>query len=205
MIGSPVLNNKREVFPVIKEDHMDSGAKNYRRFLDGDNDAFTDLVREFWDGLALYLSKFVESFAVAEEIAEEAFIKIYVDKPKFSGKSSFKTWLYAIGRYTANHYIRKKSNLSEPSIDDFYDISDGEDIEKRHIRSDEKRIIHQAMDKLNDDYKRVLYLIYFEGFSTSETAEIMKKTERQIYNLVFRSKEKLRKILIEEGFEYEDI
>ncbi len=184
---------------------MDSGTKNYRRFLDGDKDAFTDLIREYWDGLALYLSKFVESFAVAEEIAEEAFLKIYVDKPKFSEKSTFKTWLYAIGRNTANHYVRKKSNLSEPSIDDFYDISDGDDIEKRHIRSDQKRIVHQAMEKLNDEYRKVLYLVYFEGFNTSETADIMKKSERQVYNLVYRSKEKLRQILIEEGFEYEDI
>lgn len=184
---------------------MDSGAKNYRRFLEGDKDAFTDLIREFWDGLALYLNKYVESFAVAEEIAEETFMKLYVEKPRFSEKSSFKTWLYSVGRFTANHYVRKRSNLSAPSIDDFYDVSDKEDIEQRHIRAEDRRSLHRAMEKLSGDYRRVLYLIYFENFDTSETAKIMKKTERQIYNLVYRSKEKLKELLEKEGFEYEDI
>ena len=87
---------------------MDNGANNYRRFIEGDKDSFTELVAEYWDGLTLYLSGFTENFAEAEEIAEETFLKIYIEKPIFSEKSSFKTWIFSVGRNTASHIIRKR-------------------------------------------------------------------------------------------------
>ena len=45
------------------------------------------------DGLVLYLSSLVCNISLAEEVMEETFVKLYVKKPKFKGKSSFKTWL----------------------------------------------------------------------------------------------------------------
>ena len=70
---------------------MDNGASSYRRFLEGDRNSFTELVTEYWDGLTLYLNSFAENTAEAEELAEETFLKLYTDRPVFSGKSSFKT------------------------------------------------------------------------------------------------------------------
>ena len=96
---------------------MDNGAISYSRFLEGDRQSFTELVKEYWDGLTLYLTGFVESFPEAEEIAEETFLKLYTDKPKFSGKSLFKTWLYGIGRNTALYHLRKKRKIKETNID----------------------------------------------------------------------------------------
>jgi RNA polymerase sigma-70 factor (ECF subfamily) len=61
------------------------------------------------------------------------------------------------------------------------------------------------LEKLNDDYRQVLYLIYFENFSNTETAKIMGRSERQIRNLLYRAKESLRNILEREGFRYEEI
>ncbi|MEG2054593.1 MAG: sigma factor-like helix-turn-helix DNA-binding protein, partial [Oscillospiraceae bacterium] len=53
--------------------------------------------------------------------------------------------------------------------------------------------------QLPPDYKEVLYLLYFENLSYKEAAEIMKKTEKQIANLVCRGKLALRPILEKEG------
>ncbi len=182
---------------------MDNGANNYRRFIEGDKDSFTELVAEYWDGLTLYLSGFTENFAEAEEIAEETFLKIYIEKPIFSEKSSFKTWIFSVGRNTASHIIRKRHKNA--SIDDFYDISDKIDIEKNHIRSEYRKLIHDQLRKLNSDYRQVLYLVYFENFSNTETAEIMNKSERQVRNLLYRAKGALKSLLEKEGFEYEEL
>ena len=184
---------------------MDNGANSYRRFLEGDRDSFTELVTEYWDGLTLYLSGFAENIAEAEELSEETFLKIYTDRPEFSGKSTFKTWLFAVGRNTATHIIRKRRKNYEPSIDDFYDISDGTDIEKNHIQEENKKLICKQMEKLNPDYRQVLYLVYYENFSNAETAVIMKKSERQIRNLLYRAKGALKTLLEKEGFEYEEL
>ena len=44
---------------------MDNCASSYRRFLEGDRNSFTELVKEYWDGLTLYLNSFAESIAEA--------------------------------------------------------------------------------------------------------------------------------------------
>ena len=184
---------------------MDNGASSYRRFLDGDRNSFTELVAEYWDGLTLYLSSFTDTITEAEEFAEEVFLRLYADKPEFSGRSSFKTWLYAIGRNTALNMLRKRRKVHEMPLDNFYDVSDKEDIERIHIHDENKKLLYNAMEKIYGDYKQVLYLVYFENFGVAETAEIMHKNKRQIGNLLYRAKAALKKILEKEGFEYEEL
>ena len=184
---------------------MDNGASSYRRFLDGDKNALIDIIEDYRRGLILFLNNITGDFCLAEELAEETLLKLYVDRPKFSGKSSFKSWLYSIGRNTAVDHIRKASKLDEVPVDDFYEVADMEDIERNYIKSEDKKQLLRALEKLNDDYRQVLYLIYFENFSNTETAKIMGRSERQIRNLLYRSKESLRNILEREGFRYEGI
>ena len=184
---------------------MDNGASSYRRFLSGDKTGLIDLISDYREGLVLYLSSFIGTFCTAEEIAEETFLKLYVDKPKFSEKCSFKTWLYTIGKNLAVDHMRKFSKQREVPLDDMYDVSDRENIENNHIRSEDKRQLLRAMKQLKEEYRQVLYLVYFENFSNTEAAAIMGKSERQIRNLLYRSKETLRKILEKEGFSYEGI
>lgn len=184
---------------------MDNGANSYRRFLEGDTNAIIDIIADYREGLVLFINSIVNDFCTAEEIAEDTFVKICADKPDFSGKCSFKTWLFTIGKNAAINSMKKKSRHSEVPIDDFYSIADKEDIEQNYIRDEDKRHLLRALEKLNDDYRQVLYLVYFENFSNTETAKIMKKSERQIRNLLYRSKESLRNILEKEGFRYEGI
>ena len=72
---------------------MDNGESSYRRFLSGDKDGLAEVMIIYRDGLVLYLSSLVCNISLAEEVMEETFVKLYVKKPKFKGKSSFKTWL----------------------------------------------------------------------------------------------------------------
>ena len=80
---------------------MDNGESSYRRFLAGDDNGMVELVHEFRDGLMLYLRSYTDDISSAEDCVQDTFIKLAVKKPRFNGKSSFKTWLYTIGRNIA--------------------------------------------------------------------------------------------------------
>ncbi len=184
---------------------MDNGASSYRRFLSGDNEGMSELIRDYKDGLTLYINRFVNDICTAEELMEETFVELVVKKPKYSGKSTFKTWLYSVGRYVAMDYFKHSSRYTHVSVAEHYSLSDEEDIEKNYIKAEERIMLHRALKKLNPDYGQVLYLIFFEEFDNAEAAEIMKKSKRQIENLIYRAKKALRSELEKEGFVYEGL
>ena len=184
---------------------MDYGESSYRRFLSGDKEGLADVMKMYRDGLVLYLSSLVCSIDLAEELMEETFVKLYVSKPKFKGKSSFKTWLYSIARFTAVDYLRKHSNVSHSSLDNVDSVAGSENLEGNIIKSEEKRILHRAIRKLKPEYEQALYLTYFEDFSNRETASIMKKTEKQVRDILYHARKTLKAELIKEGFVYEKL
>jgi RNA polymerase sigma-70 factor (ECF subfamily) len=184
---------------------MDNGVSSYRRFLSGDKDGLVDIIRTHRDGLTLYIFSIVGNMDIAEEIMEDTFVKIYVKKPKYSEKSSFKTWLYSIGKHTATDYIRKKTRISIISYDSIIDISNEENMEHSFVKSEDNITLHKAMQRLKPDYEQVLYLVFFEQFSSDETAKVMNKTNRQIRNLLYNAKKALKAELEKEGFVYENL
>ena len=184
---------------------MDNGASSYRRFLAGDNEGLAEIVREYSDGLIFYINSYVQNISLAEEIMEDVFVEIALKRPKYKEKSSFKTWLYAIARYTSIDCLKKKSRYYDTPVDEMHNISDEQDLEKSYIREERKILLHKVIVRLVPDYQQVLYLIFFENFSNSEAAKILKKSDKQMKNLVFRAKQALKKELEKEGFEYEEL
>ncbi len=185
---------------------MDNGASSYRRFLDGDDKGLTEIVRDYKDGLILYLNGFVNNISVAEELMEETFFKIITRKPRFTAKHSFKTWLYTIGRNVAIDYLRHNSKQSGIPLDDIEDyLKDEYYLEKMYIIEERKIAVHKALRKLHPEYRQVLWLLYFEDFSNTDAATIMKKNARQMKNLVYRAKSALKSELDKEGFIYEEL
>ncbi len=116
---------------------MDNGASSYRRFRDnGDVHGLDEIIIEYSDGLILYLTSIVGNIQMAEELAEDTFVLLGTKKPKFREKSSFKTWLYTIGRNIAIDYLRKYSkktciSLEETSEMIYDEISVEEDYFKK--------------------------------------------------------------------------
>ena len=184
---------------------MDNGASSYRRFLEGDDNGLVEIIRLYNDGLTLYLNSFVKSILTADELSEETFVRIGVRKPYFSGKSSFKTWLYAIGRNIAIDYLRKTSKIGTICIDDCAEQADEEILEKSFLKDEQKILLHQAMHQLKPEYAQVLWLIYFEEFTAKEAAKVMKKSVHSIENLVSRARHSLKSELEKGGFVYENL
>ncbi len=178
---------------------MKKDAENYLLFLDGDENGFIEIVREYKDGLILFINSFVHDIHISEEAADEVFLRLYVRKPHYKAEYSFKTWLYAIAKNTAINYVKKlKKGLVSP-IEDYYYISDEKDIEADYIRNEENVQLHEAVKSLKAEYAQVLWLIFFENMTEEETAEIMGKSRKQIYNLTYRAKQALREELEKRG------
>ncbi len=184
---------------------MDNGASSYRRFLDGDDKGIVELVGDYKDGLILYLNGYVNNIFIAEDLAEDTFFKLMVKKPKYSGKSTFKSWLYAIGRNVAIDFIRHNSKLLDTPIEDMENyLTEEESFERAYIKEEHKITVHKVLSKLAPDYRAVLWLVFFEGLSSKEAATALKKNDRQIKNLLYRAKQSLKSELEKEGFIYEE-
>ena len=184
---------------------MDNGASSYRRFLDGDDNGITQIVENYKDGLILYLNGYVNNIFIAEELTEDTFFRLVIKKPKYSGKSTFKSWLYAIGRNVAVDYIRHNSKILNVPIDDVENyLIEEQNLEQSYIKEENKLVVNKALNELIPEYRNVLWLTYFEEFSNKETAIILKKTERQIKNLLYRARKALKSKLEKEGFEYDE-
>ena len=183
---------------------MDNGAGSYHRFLAGDDEGLYEIIKRYRTGLILYLNSFVQDIHTAAELTEDTFSELEVKCHKYSEKSSFKTWLYAIGRNITIKYLRKHSKLSIVPLESQKHLADEKSIESNYIKSEQKRTVHKALHSLRSEYRQVLYLSFFEEFSNAETAMIMKKTKRQVESLLYNAKQALRSELERSGFEYEE-
>ncbi len=182
---------------------MDHGAGSYRRFLNGDDSGMVDLIREYKDGLMLYLNSFTENLTLAEDCVQETFIRLAIKKPKFRGNSSFKTWLYTIGRNVAIDCLRKQKNPLP--LDEIAELADLHDLEQEYLREERKIAVHKAIRKLKPDYQQVIILAYFEEFSNQEIAGMMRKTRKQTENLLYNARKALKSELEKEGVSDENL
>ncbi len=138
---------------------MDNGASSYRRFLDGDEGGIVEIIRDYKDGLILYLNGFVQNM-----------------------------------------------KMIPVSYEDLQRIeSEEEGLEISYLKEEQKIMLHRAMGKLNSDYQQVLYLSFFEDFDNGQIAAVMKKSKRQVENLIYRAKMSLRSELDKEGFCHEGL
>ena len=185
---------------------MDNGADQYHRFLTGDKNGMTEIIRDYKDGLVFYLNGIVDDPFAAEDLAEDTFVKLVVKKPHFSGKCSFKTWLYTIGRNLALDHLRSASRTTPLSGDDYAGMAtERESIEQTYLREENRITVHRALAKLKPEYRQVLILTYFEELTNAEAGKVMKKSKRQIENLAYRAKQALKQTLLQEGFSYEEL
>jgi RNA polymerase sigma-70 factor (ECF subfamily) len=83
--------------------------------------------------------------------------------------------------------------------------NDEENLEQTYIRSEDKITVHRALSKLKSEYRQVIYLTFFEGLDNKQAAKVMRKSKRQIENLIYRAKMSLKEQLIKEGFSYEEL
>lgn len=175
---------------------MDKAADSYRRFLDGDEQAFEDIMKELFRGLVFFIDGFVRDPHTAEDIAIDVFSDLIVHKHRFNFKVSLKTYLYMLGRSRALDHLRHRKVLTFVELSAANALADDATALEALVLADQrKRHIHSAMEKLPEDMRVAIHLIYFEEMTYDEAAKIMKKNRKQVDNLLYRAKKELRSLL----------
>jgi len=185
---------------------QDRGAESYRRFLQGSDEGLVELVREYKDGLILFMTRYVKDLYVAEELTEDIFFKLMTRKPRFDERSSFKTWLYTIGRNSAIDYIRRFHRASPVDGECLQKMQDEEaELERAYLKAEQKIIVNHILQQLAPEYARVLHLRYFEELDNEQVAVVMRISNQQARNMLYRARQKLKTELEKAGFEYEEL
>ncbi len=179
---------------------MDNGASSYRRFIDGDESAFDEIIKELFDNLVFFINRYVHDIHAAEDIAIDAFSDLVVNKHRYNFKVTLKTYLFMLGRSRALNYIK------HCKVIDFVELAEADNasseqktLEEIVLADERKRVVNNALNSLPDDMRVVIHLIYFEELSYDEAAKIMKKNRKQVDNLLYRAKKELRITLGKDG------
>ena len=175
---------------------MDKIAATYRRFLDGDQNAFDEIIKSQFDKLMFFIDRYVHDIRVAEDIAIDSFAELKTRKSGYNFKISLKAYLFAMGRIKAMKYIKNQSFVDVLDFDNSLTTAEDEDqLKQAVLNSDNKWIVNSALDRLSDDMRIAVHLVYFEDMSYAQAAFVMGKSIKEIDNLVFRAKSSLCIIL----------
>ena len=179
---------------------MDNGASSYRRFLDGDESAFDDIMNELFRNLVFFIDCYVHDIHTAEDIAIDTFSDLIVHKRRYNFKVTLKTYLFMIGRSRALDFIKRRKIVEFAPLNEAVDLTADEKQLEESVLEDERKIeLNKAISELDVDMRVAVHLIYFEDMTYAQAAKVMKKSVKQVDNLLYRAKKELRIILGKDG------
>ena len=171
----------------------------YQRFLSGDDSGLQRLMERYGNSLTLYIDGYLRDIHEAEDLMIEAFAYFVAKRPRLRD-NGFRAYLYKSARHLALRCLQKKRRKQIFSFDDLEQEPESDVLLETLVQTDERnRILWLCMDELAPAYREALYLVYFEGMRHAEAAAVMRKTEKQIADLVYRGRASLRKTLEREG------
>ena len=171
----------------------------------GDVEAFERLVEGYQKKAFNIAYRMMGNYDDANDLAQEAFIRVYKSIGNFKEESSFSTWIYRIVTNVCLDELRKRKNRNVVSIDEDVKLDDSE--VKRQIESDGptpeelvernelKRVVGEAIKELSEEHRLVILLRDIQGFSYEEIARIVKCPEGTVKSRINRARQALKDIL----------
>ncbi len=159
--------------------------------------AFADLVEKYQSMVYTICLNVVKSEPLAEEAAQDTFVKVYRKIGSFEQQASFKTWLYRIAYNTAIDYYRKKRvKLISMDEEDSVPVRDPSDNQQDYLeRKEAHEVLHENIGKLPPDQSVILTLYYLEEKSVKDICECMGLTDSNVKIKLFRARKALRTLL----------
>lgn len=137
---------------------------------------------------------FVYNQEKAQDFTHDIFLKLIVKIGTFKETSKFSTWLYSITYNYCMDQIRVKKKQKEYALDDSYDIEDTDDAGLDELQS---QGLYKSLEKMPSDEKALLLMKYQDDFSIKDISETLNISESAVKMRLLRSKEKLRKLYLE--------
>ena len=178
--------------------------KRIKQVLKGDQNAYADIVNLYQHKLYQICYRMLGNKQEAEDIAQEAFVRAYINLHSYDQKRKFSTWLYRIATNLCIDRIRKKKpdyylDAQVPGTDglDMYSqIAADEKLPEETVEQMELQDrIQYEISRLPDKYRSVIVLKYIEELSLQEISEILDMPLGTVKTRIHRGREALRKQL----------
>ncbi|MFA5026094.1 MAG: RNA polymerase sigma factor [Candidatus Shapirobacteria bacterium] len=163
----------------------------------GDKEKFGEIIKRYQGKLFGYIKNLInQNNMEVEDVVEDALISAYENLNGFDTSKKFSSWIYRIAHNKAVDYF-KKGRVKTENLEDKEEMLEiGKKlIEEMEIEKENKARINRAVDDLELKYKEVIILYFFENKNYEEISDILHISVSGVGVLLYRAKEKLRKIL----------
>jgi RNA polymerase sigma-70 factor, ECF subfamily len=190
--------------PVVLE--MLSDAEVMLRVAQGDDTAFDYLVEKFRRPMISFMYRMTHNQAVAEELAQEVFLRVYRSRQSYEASAKFTTWLYRIATNLAVNHARDTKherpentvNIDEPDADTgmTVDVPDtGLNAEQHILRRERLAAIRRQVEALPERQRMAVLMHKYQNMDYKQIAGVLKLSESATKSLLFRAYETLRETL----------
>jgi RNA polymerase sigma-70 factor (ECF subfamily) len=180
-----------------------SDAAVMLRVAAGDEAGFNYLARKYHRPIMHFLFRMVRNEAVAEELAQEVFLRVYRSRESYRAEAKFTTWLYRIATNLAvNHARDTKYERSAQTI--YLDAPDEESgttpdvaddeltVEQRMMRDERMGAIHKHVMALPERQRMAVLMHKYQGMDYRQIGDVLKLSESATKSLLFRAYQTLR-------------
>ena len=163
---------------------------------DVDNELFMKLYGAYQKELYLYLYSLCRNRHQAEDLLHETFLKALLALP--DGHTNMRAWLYMVARNLFYNQQKKKSQeILMEEQECFPEKNRDEDLLEKILEEENRRILYQAIRRLEVKKREVIQMQYFGGMSQKEIAAVLHITPENVRVLAYRAKKELKKDLEE--------
>jgi RNA polymerase sigma-70 factor (ECF subfamily) len=171
------------------------------RVRDGDAASFEFLLRRYRLPLVSYFRRMVRDQSLAEDLAQEVFLRVYKSRERYQPEAKFTTWLYRIATNLALNTIRDRRDEVSGSTDDDDEggssvlerfIDPCPTVEQRLVQRDRERLIRQSVESLPENQRAAVILHKYQEVEYRQIASILSVSESAVKSLLFRAYEALR-------------
>ncbi|HOK09959.1 MAG TPA: RNA polymerase sigma factor [Candidatus Hydrogenedens sp.] len=186
------------VYPTATENQPEcTELELVRRSRKGDTEAYAELVRKYQQVVFNIAYRFMRDVSLAEDMAQEAFIKAFKHIKGFRGDCSFSTWLYRVTCSVCLTELSRRKKRCEVGLQPNTPVGS---VESKVNEYEIAEKIRECVTRLSDRYATVLTLYYLNGISYEEIAEIMDIPVGTLKTWMFRARKQLRKVVEKEIF-----
>jgi len=177
---------------------VDSDFDLMLRIRQGDAESFDELLRRYRAPLVKYFCRLVRDQALAEDLAQEAFLRVYNARHRYRPDARFTTWLYRIATNLALNAIRdargrqRQDGNGEDGEASFEFVDPRASVEQKMIETDRSRMIREAIESLPENQRAAVILHKYQEVDYRQIAKILKVSESAVKSLLFRAYETLR-------------
>lgn len=183
----------------MKKESIDNDL--VRRTVEGDIEAFSELVSIYHDRLRGYIVRLCANDADADDICQESYRKAYLSLAHFNPECSFRRWLFSIAHNTALDHFRKRSNFTTVKLgeDDESLANNGGEMEaspeQNMIDNQAYSAFMEAVSRLSPLYRRVAELRLLHGYAYEEIARQTGLPLNTVRTRLRRAKEQINKMI----------